>query len=65
MKRENFASIRNWDGEEWLVCPKHSVHAYKLAPLMSQHKRLGGNSLLYLLPEDTLIECLKLVGMIQ
>ena len=65
MKRENFASMRNWDGEEWLVCPKHTVHAYKEATFMSQHKRLGANSLLYLLPEDILFECLRLVGIIQ
>jgi hypothetical protein len=60
--KENFASALSWDGDEWLVCPKHKLHEYKLALLMSQHRRVGKDCLLFLLPEDVLIECLQLVG---
>lgn len=60
--KENFASVRSWDGDEWLLCPKHKLHEYKVALLMSQHRRVGKDCLLYLLPEDVLIDCLQLVG---
>lgn len=59
---ENFASVRSWDGDEWLLCPKHRLHEYTVALLMSQHRRVGRDCLLYLLPEDVLIDCLQLVG---
>lgn len=60
--KENFVSARSWDGDEWLVCPRHKMHEYKLALLMSQHERVGKDCLLHLLPEDLLIECLQLAG---
>jgi hypothetical protein len=60
--KENFASPRSWDGDEWLLCPKHKLREYTLALLMSQHRRAGKDCLLYLLPEDVLIDCLQLVG---
>ena len=60
--KENFASLRSWDGDEWLLCPRHKLREYTLALLMSQHRRVGKDCLLYLLPEDVLIDCLQLVG---
>ena len=60
--KENFASVRSWDGDEWLLCPKHKLREYTLALFMSQHERAGKVCLLYLLPEDVLRHCLQLVG---
>ena len=60
--KENFVSARSWDGDEWLLCPRHKMHEYKVALLMSQHGRVGKDCLLHLLPEDVLIECLQLAG---
>jgi hypothetical protein len=65
LRKKNFVSLCDWDGEEWMLCPNHKISEYKMALAMSQHERLGKGSLVYLLPEDTLVECLKLVGMIQ
>lgn len=62
LRTENFVSVHSWDGDEWLLCPKHKLHEYKLALFMSQHRRVGKDCVLYLLPEDVLIECLQLAG---
>lgn len=49
--RENFVCFRDGD-EAWLTCPRHKVHQYELALLMSQHGRLGSASALRALPAD-------------
>lgn len=50
---ENFVCFRDGD-TPWLICPVRKVADYKLALLMSQHRRLGGASALHTLPVDIL-----------
>lgn len=51
--RENFVCFYD-HGTPWLICPVRKVADYKLALLMSQHRRLGGASALHTLPVDIL-----------
>jgi hypothetical protein len=50
----NFRGLVAWDGDEWLLCPKHRVWEYKAAVLEADVGKV--------LPEDLLRVVLELLG---
>jgi hypothetical protein len=54
LMRENVCRCVDADRNVWLLCPRGKQHAYVLSLCMSHHERLGGSSLLSVIPCDIL-----------
>ena len=59
--RQNFLRCADAQGDMWLVCPRRELPQYMLAMCMSQHRRLGFESLLREIPTDLLRPILSFV----